>query len=105
MFNWFKRKRIEGEYLNYLNNMPSFAEISMLQYRAKIKKPEYYVDAMKKGVRFYHVIDKTKCRIIKIHRWCGQDDCSITLECKIGGWSSEYRVSSLEIPLMFKEII
>ena len=105
MFGWFEKKKADREYLDYLNNMPSFTEILMVPPRDKIKKPEYYVNAMKNDVRFYHVLDKTKCRIISIDRWCGQEDCDITMECRVGYQSFKYRVSSLEIPLMFKEII
>ena len=105
MFGWFEKKKADREYLDYLNSMTSFAEILMSPPRDKIKKPEYYVDAMKNDVRFYHVQDKTKCRIISIDRRCGQDDCDIVMECRVGYLRFKYRLSSLEFPLVFKEII
>jgi len=84
-----------------------FKWLSLFDRKPKLecKSPEWFVSAMRLGVMFYHVHDNTKCVITNIHQWHGQTGCDITLKSIDGRSFSEYRVSSLEMHLYFKEIV
>lgn len=84
-----------------------FKWLSLFDRKPKLecKSPEWFTLAMRSGVMFYHVFDNTKCVITHIHQWHGQTGCDITLKSIDDRRVSEYRVSSLEMHLYFKEIV